>query len=98
MGILEKWPYATEPDIEQETLMSIAVSLKRLADAEETNSIAVSLKRLADAQPSLRDRFAMVLLGVIAPNPADDDKRKIVKACYAYADAMLEGRKEKPTC
>lgn len=73
---LERWPYANvEPE----------------GQTHELYSIAVSLKRIADAMPTLRDRFAgQALCGLLASEVHSVlDEPSAALMAYQQADAML---------
>lgn len=80
---LEPWPHA---------------NVEPKGGEHEIYSIAVSLKRIADATPSLRDRFAGQALAGFATfeadqsRPASEHANRCAKAAYFLADAMLQQR------
>lgn len=63
---------------------------------ESINSMAHSLDKIKENQPTLRDQFAMAALqGLLSCESTNGNHELFAKQAYAYADAMLEVRKEK---
>jgi phosphoenolpyruvate carboxylase len=75
---LEKWPWG-------------GVEPKQFE--HELFSIAVSLKRIADAMPTQRDRFAAQALAGMAANRGDFEKAiDVASRIFVLADAMMQRR------